>query len=68
MMCRLAEDFKELGRAEGAPEEFGMSFGLSAHPEDRGTVRHLVKAADDRLILSKKNSGLSPCQPSEILH
>ena len=55
MMCRLAEDFKELGRIEGAPATFGMSFGLSAHPEDHGTVRRMVKAADDRLILSKKN-------------
>lgn len=58
MMCRLAEDFKELGRIEGAPNGFGMSFGVSAHPEDRGSVRHLVKAADDRLILAKKSVGL----------
>jgi diguanylate cyclase (GGDEF)-like protein len=55
MMYRLAEDFKELGRVEGAPVGFGMTFGLSTHPEDQGTVRHMVKAADDRLILSKKN-------------
>jgi len=58
MMCRLADDFKELGRTEGAPNGFGMSFGVSAHPEDRGSVRHLVKAADDRLILAKKSVGL----------
>lgn len=58
MMCRLAEDFKELGRIEGAPNGFGMSFGVSAHPEDRGSVRHLVKAADERLILAKKSVGL----------
>jgi diguanylate cyclase (GGDEF)-like protein len=57
MMCRLAQDFKELGRSEGAPVGFGMTFGLSAHPEDQGTVRHMVKAADDRLILSKKSKG-----------
>jgi len=55
MMCRLADDFRELGRSEGAPAGFGMTFGLSAHPEDQGTVRHMVKAADDRLILSKKS-------------
>lgn len=55
MMYRLAEDFKELGRVEGAPDGFGMSFGLSTHPEDQGTVRHMVQAADDRLILSKKS-------------
>jgi diguanylate cyclase (GGDEF)-like protein len=54
MMSRLAEDFKVLGRIEGAPPTFGMSFGLATHPEDEGTVRRMVKAADDRLILSKK--------------
>jgi diguanylate cyclase (GGDEF)-like protein len=54
MMSRLAEDFKVLGRIEGAPPTFGMSFGLSTHPEDEGTVRRMVKAADDRLILSKR--------------
>ena len=56
MMCRLAEDFKELGRSEGAPATFGMSFGLAAYPEDEGVVRRMVKAADDRLILSKKKN------------
>ena len=55
MMSRLAEDFKVLGRVEGAPSTFGMSFGLSTHPEDEGTVRRMVKTADDRLILSKKS-------------
>jgi diguanylate cyclase (GGDEF)-like protein len=55
MMCRLAEDFKELGRKEGAPATFGMTFGLSVHPDDQGTVQHMVKAADDRSILSKKS-------------
>ena len=54
-MSRLAEDFKVLGRVEGAPSTFGMSFGLSTHPEDEGTVRRMVKTADDRLILSKKS-------------
>jgi diguanylate cyclase (GGDEF)-like protein len=57
MMSRLVEDFKELGRLEGAPTGFGMSFGLSAHPEDEGTVRRMVKAADDRLSLSKMGIG-----------
>jgi hypothetical protein len=33
-----------------------MSFGLSAHQEDEGTVQRMVKAAGDRLILSKKKS------------
>jgi diguanylate cyclase (GGDEF)-like protein len=56
MMCRLAEDFKQLGKVEGAPAGFGVSFGLSAHPEDEGTVRRMVKAADDRLSISKKKS------------
>lgn len=59
MMLRLSRDFRELGRKEGAPPNFGMSFGLSAHPEDDGTVTHMVKAADDRLILSKRNTKVS---------
>jgi diguanylate cyclase (GGDEF)-like protein len=54
MMLRLCEDFRELGRKEEAPPNFGMSFGLSAHPEDDGTVRRMVKVADDRLLLSKQ--------------
>ena len=56
MMLRLSHDFKELGRKEGAPPSFGMSFGVSAHPEDDGTVSRIVKAADDRLLLSKQNN------------
>jgi diguanylate cyclase (GGDEF)-like protein len=56
MMCRLTEDFREMGRLEGAPVGFGMSFGLSSFPEDAATVRHLVKIADDRLMVSKKSS------------
>ena len=59
MMERLSEDFRELGRKEGAPPNFGMSFGLSAHPEDDGSVRHLVKAADDRLIFNKRKRKVS---------
>jgi diguanylate cyclase (GGDEF)-like protein len=58
MISRLAEDFKELGRREGAPATFGMSFGLSSHPEDEGTVRRMVKAADDRLLRSKTKSNV----------
>jgi diguanylate cyclase (GGDEF)-like protein len=58
MMTRLVEGFKELGRSEGAPDAFGMSFGLAAHPEDEGTVRSMVKAADERLFRSKKESGV----------
>jgi diguanylate cyclase (GGDEF)-like protein len=57
MMSRLLEDIKELGRVEGAPAGFSMSFGLSAHPEDEGTVKRMVKAADDRLSLSKMGTG-----------
>lgn len=54
MMCRLSHEFGKLGKAERAPATFGMSFGLSAHPEDDGTAIHLVKAADERLLLSKR--------------
>jgi diguanylate cyclase (GGDEF)-like protein len=56
MMRRLAEDFRELGKREGAPEAFGMSFGLAAHPADNGTLKRMVKVADDRLFLSKSKS------------
>ena len=60
MMVRLTEDFRELGRKEGAPPNFGMTFGLSTHPEDDGTLRRMVKVADERLLLSKqkKKGGL----------
>jgi diguanylate cyclase (GGDEF)-like protein len=54
MMCRLSHEFRELGTAEGAPAAFGMSFGLSACPEDDGTATHLVKVADERLFLNKR--------------
>lgn len=53
MMCRLTVTFKKLGMKEGTPPSFGMSFGLSSHPEDDGTVIHLVHAADDRLLANK---------------
>lgn len=56
MMTRLAKDFKELGRKENTSESFGMSFGLSAHPEDSGTLKRLVKVADDRLLESKQRN------------
>jgi len=56
MMRRLAADFAELGRKEGAPAAFGMSFGLSAHPADNGTVKLMVKVADDRLMLCKEKN------------
>ena len=59
MMVRLSQDFRELGKQEGAPPNFGMSFGLSAHPEDHGAVRDLVKAADDRLISNKRKRKVS---------
>ena len=54
MMCRLSGAFMELGGREGVPAAFGMSFGLSAHPEDEGMLTHLVKLADERLLLNKK--------------
>ena len=56
MISRLAEHFKNMGRVEGAPAEFGMSFGVSAHPEDHGTVRLMVQAADERLAQRKQKS------------
>ncbi|MCA1604804.1 MAG: diguanylate cyclase, partial [Acidobacteria bacterium] len=59
MMRRLSRDFTELGKREAAAPHFGMSFGLSAHPEDEGTVRSLVKAADDRLITNKRTRKVS---------
>ena len=37
-------------------DAFGMRFGVSAHPEDNGTVLRMVKTADERLILSKQNN------------
>jgi len=54
MMCRLSISCGEFGATEGAPGTFGMSFGLSAHPGDDGTVTRLVKVADERLILNKR--------------
>lgn len=56
LMLRLSRDFKDLGKKAGAPLSFGMSFGVSAHPEDDGTVKRMVKAADDRLSLCKQNA------------
>jgi len=53
MMTRLSEDFTELGRKEGAPTSFGMTFGLSAHPDDDSTVRRIVMLADERLLRDK---------------
>jgi hypothetical protein len=54
-MCRLAREFGRLGTAQGAPAAFGMSFGLSARPEDDGAVARLVKIADERLLLHKRD-------------
>ena len=56
MMCRLTVTFKELGRQEGTPPSFDMSYGLSSHPEDNGTVMRLVQVADERLLLNKHGS------------
>ena len=60
MMCRLAHEFGRLGTAEGAPAAFGMSFGLSACPEDDGAVARLVKVADERLLLHKREKKGTP--------
>ena len=54
IMSRLSDAFVKLGVEEGAPAAFGMSFGLSAHPEDEGTLTRLVKLADERLLLNKQ--------------
>ena len=55
MMSRLTDDFEKLARIEGVPATFGMSFGVSSHPEDNGTVQRMVKVADERLSLNKQN-------------
>jgi diguanylate cyclase (GGDEF)-like protein len=67
MMRRLAEDFIELGRKEGAPPAFGMSFGVSAYPQDDGTLGHMVKVADDRLLLCKKRNKIGPALAGEVI-
>jgi diguanylate cyclase (GGDEF)-like protein len=54
MMCRLSDAFVDLGGRVGVPAAFGMSFGLSSHPEDEGTLTRLVKLADERLLLYKR--------------
>ena len=54
MMSRLSHEFCKLGTKEGAPAAFGMSFGLSTYPRDDGTATHLVKVADERLFLNKR--------------
>jgi diguanylate cyclase (GGDEF)-like protein len=54
MMGRLSDAFVKLGGSEGVPAAFGMSFGLSAHPEDNGTLTRLVQIADERLLLNKR--------------
>ena len=54
LMGRLSDAFVNLGGKEGVPAAFGMSFGLSAHPEDAGTSTRLVKLADERLLLHKR--------------
>ncbi len=54
MMCRLTENIQKIARKEGAPDGFGMSFGVSSHPEDEGTVRRMVKVADERLAMNKQ--------------
>ena len=54
LMWRLSDAFIELGGRAGAPAAFGMSFGLSAHPEDEGALTRLVKLADERLLVNKR--------------
>jgi diguanylate cyclase (GGDEF)-like protein len=66
MMSRLSHEFRKLGTAEGAPAAFGMSFGLSARPEDDGTGMRLVKIADERLLLNKREKENGRPGASEI--
>lgn len=56
IMGRLTHEVRKLGKREGAPADFGMSFGLSTYPEDDGSVRSMVKFADDRLLASKQKN------------
>jgi two-component system cell cycle response regulator len=56
MIDRLAYAFGKFGTEEGAPGSFGMSFGLAAYPEDEGSAIHLVKIADQRLLLNKEKN------------
>jgi len=56
MMRRLTVTFRKLGMQEGTPPSFGMSYGLSSHPEDNGTVMRLMQVADERLLLNKHQS------------
>ena len=56
LMSRLSDSFTKLGRMERAPATFGMSFGLSAHPEDEGALTRLVKLADERLLVNKQRA------------
>ncbi len=65
MMSRLTQEVRELGKREEAPPAFGMSFGLSTYPEDDGSVRRMVKLADDRLLASKQERvGLTAARAS----
>ena len=68
MMCRLTQDLKELGQREGAPAAFGMSFGLSTHPEDDSSARLMVKVADDRLFASKKRKKVGLTLANKVQH
>jgi diguanylate cyclase (GGDEF)-like protein len=56
MMCRLSNAFRTLGTTEGAPASFGMSFGVSEHPADDGSLTRLVKVADERLFTNKRRN------------
>jgi diguanylate cyclase (GGDEF)-like protein len=60
MMRRLSDAFIKLGERVGAPAAFGMSFGLSTHPEDDGMLTRLVKLADERLLLNKRVKKSAP--------
>ena len=68
MMCRVTQDLRELGKREGAPAAFGMSFGLSTHPEDDGSARRMVKVADDRLLANKHKNKVGLTLASEEEH
>lgn len=60
LLERVRDSLIKVGIDEGAPASFGMSFGLSMHPEDDGTLTRLVHLADERLLQHKaKNKRLS---------
>ncbi len=54
LMQRVQEAFTEVGAKEGAPESFGMSYGIAIYPADATEPETLIRAADDQLLGKKK--------------